>query len=82
MAYKFLRNNVVTKQNLVDSLLEYDSNLINHQYYRVIQDTQSNVRSGINADVTDNRSNNREVNTDTNYKSNKPPLVKKTIKQQ
>ena len=29
------------------------------------------MRSGINADVTVNRSNNREVNTDTNYKSNK-----------
>ena len=29
------------------------------------------MRSGINTDATDNRSNNREVNTDTNYKSNK-----------
>ena len=27
--------------------------------------------SGINTDVTDNRSNNHEVNTGTNYKSNK-----------
>ena len=45
---KFLRNDVVSKQNLIDSLLEHNSNLLNHQCCRVIQDTQSNVRSGIN----------------------------------
>ena len=45
---KFLRNDGVRKQNLIDSLLEYYSNLLNNQCCRVIQDTQSNVRSGIN----------------------------------
>ena len=68
---KFLRNDVVRKQNLIDSLLEYNSNLLNHQCCRVIQDTQSNVRSGINTDVTDNQSNNHGVNTITNKKTNK-----------
>ena len=68
---KFLRNDVVTKQNLTDSLLEHNSNFINHQCCTVIQDTQSNVRSGINTDVTDNHSNNHGVNTITNEKTNK-----------
>ena len=63
---KFLRNDVVSKQNLIDSLLEHNSNLLNHQCCRVIQDTQSNVRSGINTDVTDNHSNNHGVDTITN----------------
>ena len=44
---KFLRNDVVSKQNLIDSLLEHNSNLLNHQCCRVIQDTQSNVRACI-----------------------------------
>ena len=57
---KFLRNDVVSKQNLIDSLLEHNSNLLNHQCCRVIQDTQSNVRSGINTDVIDKHSNNHE----------------------
>ena len=68
---KFLRNDVVSKQNLIDSLLEHNSNLLNHQCYRVLQDTQSNVRSGINTDVTDNHSNNHGFNTITNEKTNK-----------
>ena len=68
---KFLRNDVVSKQNLIDSLLEHNSNLLNHQCCRVIQDTQSNVRSGINTDVTDHHSNNHGVNTITNEKANK-----------
>ena len=63
---KFLRNNVVSKQSLTDSLLEHNSNLLNHQCCRVIQDTQSNVQSGINTDVTDNHSNNHGVNAITN----------------
>ena len=66
-----MRNDVVRKQNLIDSLLEHNSNLLNHQCCRVIQDTQSNVRSGINTDVTDNQSNNHGVNTITNKKTNK-----------
>ena len=68
---KFLRNGVVSKQNLIDSLLEHNSNLLNHQCCRVIQDTQSNLQSGINTDVTDNHSNNHGVNTVTNEKTNK-----------
>ena len=71
---KFLRNDVVSKQNLINSLLEHNSNLLNHQCCRVIQDTQSNVRSGINADVTDNHSNNHGVNTITNEKTNKQTI--------
>ena len=55
---KFLRNDVVSKQNLIDSFLEHDSDLLNHQCWRVIQDTQSNVRSFISTDVTDNHSTN------------------------
>ena len=51
--------------------MEHNSNLLNYQCCRVIQDTQSNVRSGINTDVTDNNSNNHGVNTITNEKSNK-----------
>ena len=36
-----------------------------------LQDPQSNVRSGINTDVTDNNSNNHGVNTITNEKTSK-----------
>ena len=80
---KFLRNDIVNKQNLIDSLLEHNSELLNHQCCRVIQDIQSNVRSGINTDVTDNHSNNYGVNTVTNEKSNKQTTsYKRTIKQQ
>ena len=67
---KFLRNDVVSKQNLIDSLLEHNLNLLNHQYCRVIQETQSNVQSGKNIDVTDNHSNNHGVNSNTNGKTN------------
>ena len=63
---KFLRIDVVSKQNLIDSLLEHNLNLLNHQCCRVIQDTQSNALIGINTDVTDNHS-----NTMTNEKTNK-----------
>ena len=35
---KFLRNDIVCKQNLIDSLLEHKSNLLNHQCCRVIHD--------------------------------------------
>ena len=66
-----MRNDVVSKQNLTDSLLEHNSNLLYHQCCRVIQDTQSNVRIGINTGVTDNHSNNHGVDTITNEKSNK-----------
>ena len=66
-----MKNYVVNKQSLIDYLLEHNSNLLNHQCCRVIQDTQSNVRSGINTDVTDNHSNNHGVNTVTNEKTNK-----------
>ena len=52
-------------------MLEHNSNLLNHQCFRVIQDTQSNAQSGINTDVTDNHSNNHGVNTITNEKTNK-----------
>ena len=68
---KFLRNDVVSKQNLIDSLLEHNANLLNHQCCRVIQDTQSDVRSGINTDVTEKHSNNHGVNTITNEKTSK-----------
>ena len=67
----FLRNDLVSKQNLMDSLLEHNSNLLNRQCCLVIQDTQSNVPSDINTDVTDNHSNNHGVNTITNKKINK-----------
>ena len=40
---KVLRNDVVSKQNLIDSLLEHNANLLNHRCCRVIQNTQSNV---------------------------------------
>ena len=66
---KFLRNDVVSQQNLIDSLLEHNSNLLNRQCCGVIQGTQANVRSGVNTDVTDNHSNNHEVNTNTNGKT-------------
>ena len=68
---KFFRNDAVSKQNLIDSLLEHNSNLLNRNCCRVIQDTQSNVQSGINTDVSDNHSNNHGVNTITNKKNNK-----------
>ena len=42
---EFLKNNIVSKQNLIDFLLKHNSNLLNHQCCRVIQHTQSNVRS-------------------------------------
>ena len=67
----FLRNDVVSKQNLIGSLLEHNLKLLNHQCCRVIQDTQSNVRSDINTNVTDNQPNNHGVNTITNEKTNK-----------
>ena len=79
---KFLRNNVVRKQNLIDSLLEHNSNLLNHQCCWVIQGTQSNVRSGINTDVTDNHPNNQVLSVSLTNLSlmkkprNKPPLIK------
>ena len=78
-----MRNDVVSKQNLIDSLLEHNLNLLNHQCCRVIQDNQFNLRSGINTDIADNHLNNHGVNTITNEKTNKqPPLIKITIKQQ
>ena len=46
-------NDVASKENLIDSLLEHNSNLLNDHCCRVIKDTQPNVRSGINTDVTD-----------------------------
>ena len=64
-----MRNDVVSQKNL--SLVEHNSNLLNHQCCWVIQDTQSNVRSDINTDVTDNHSNNHGVNTITNEMTNK-----------
>ena len=67
----FLRNDLVSKQNLMNSLLEHNSNLLNRQCCQVIQDTRSNVPSDINTDVTDNHSNNHGVNTITNKKINK-----------
>ena len=66
---KFFRNDAVSKQNLIDFLLEHNSNLLNYQCCRVIQDTQSNVRSGISTDATDNHSNNHIVNA-INKKTN------------
>ena len=69
---KFLRNDIVSRQNVMDFLLEHNSNLLNHQYCRVIQDTKFNVRSGINTDVTDNHSNNDGVHTISNEETNKP----------
>ena len=65
-----MRKDVVTKQNLTDSLLEqiHNSNLLNHQYFREIQD---NVRSGVNTDVIDNHSNNHGAHTITNENTNK-----------
>ena len=66
-----MRNDVASKQNLIDSLLEHNTNMLNHQCCRVIQETQSNVRSGINTDVADNHPNNHGVNTITNEKTNK-----------
>ena len=79
---KFLKNDVVSKQNLIASLLEHKSNLLYHQCCRVFQDTQSNVRIGIKSDVTDNHSKNHGVNTITNGKTNKQTSShKRTIKQ-
>ena len=66
-----MRNDVVSNQNLVDSLLEHNSNLLNHRYCRIIQDlTLANVQSGTNTDKIDNHSNNHGVNTITNKKTN------------
>ena len=76
-----MKNGVVSKQILIDPLLEHNSNLLNNQCCRVIQDTQSNIRSGINTDVTDNHSNNHGINTITNVKVNKrTPSYKKNDK--
>ena len=66
---KFQKNDVVSNKKLIDFLLEHNSNLLNHQCCRVIQDTQSNVRSGINTDITDNQSNNHGLNSNTNGKN-------------
>ena len=77
---KFLRNDIVSKQNLIDSLLEHNPTLLNHQCCQVIQDTRSNVQSGINTDVTDNHSNNHEFNTNTNGKSNIQTTYRKNNK--
>ena len=38
----------------IDFLLEHNSNLLNHQCCRVIQDPQSNLQSAMNTDVTEN----------------------------
>ena len=75
-----MRDDIVSKQNLIDSLLEHNSTLLNHQCCRVIQDTQSNVRSGINIDVTDNHFNNHEINTNTNGKTNIQTTYRKNNK--
>ena len=80
-----MKNDIVRKENVIDSLHVHKSNLLNYQCCRVIKDTQFNVQSGINTDVTDNHSNNHGVDTITNEKKktiNKPPLIKRTIKQQ
>ena len=66
-----MRNDIVSRQNLMDSFLEHNSNLLNHQCCRVIQATKFNIRSGINSGVTDNHSNNHGVNTISNEKTNK-----------
>ena len=68
---KFLRNDIVSRQNVMNFLLEHNSNLLIHQYCRVIQDTKFNVRSGINTDVSDNHSNNDGVHTICNEETNK-----------
>ena len=68
---KVLRNDVVSKQNLIDSLLEHNANLLNQKCCRVIQNTQSNVWSGINTDITNNHSKNHGVNNITNEKTSK-----------
>ena len=36
---RFLGNDAVSKQNLIDSLLDHNSNLLNHQCCRRIQDS-------------------------------------------
>ena len=80
---KFFRNDAVSKQNLIDSLLEHNSNLLNHQCCRVIQDTQSNVRSGTNTDVTETTLIIMELILSLMKRPiNKPPLIKITIKRQ
>ena len=38
----------------IDFLLEHNSNLLNHQCCRVIQDPQSNLQSVMDTDVTEN----------------------------
>ena len=77
---KFLRNDLVTKQNFIDSLLEHNSNLLNYQFCRVTQDTQSNVRSGINTDVT-TLIIMELILTLMTTPIYKPPLIERTIKQ-
>ena len=79
-----MRNDVVSKQKSIDSLLEHNLNLLNYQCYRVIQDTQSNVWSGINTDVIDNYSNliiMELILTLMTKPIHKPPLMKRMIKQ-
>ena len=66
-----MKFDVDSKQNLIDSLLEHNSNLLNQQGCRVIQETKSNIQSGINTDVTDTHSDNHGVNTITDEKTNK-----------
>ena len=53
-----------------------------YQCCRVIQDTQSNVQSAINTDVTDNQPNNHGVYTTTNEKTNKQTISYKRNKKQ
>ena len=65
---KFLRNDVVSKQDLIDSLLEHNANLLNHQCCRVIQDNTLIIMELILSLMK------RPIN--------KPPLTKRTIKQQ
>ena len=65
----FLKNDVGSKQNLKDYLLENYLNLLNHQYCRVIQDDQCKVQSGINTGIIDIDSNNHGINTITNEKT-------------
>ena len=72
-----MKNYVVSRQKLIDLLLEQNSNLLSHQCFGVTQNTQSNVRSGINTNVTANHSSNRGVNTITNEKANKPTTSSK-----
>ena len=65
-----MKNDIVRKENVIDSLLVHNWNLLNYQCCRVIKDTQFNVQSDTNTDVTDNHSNNHGVDTITNEKNN------------